>query len=619
MTVLVAFMLASSLVAAAAPAIADEGDDSHAIHTLENDEGLYLVFGADLGDKSLEEYIEENSNPGDDVDVVEYDDVDNVEVAEEGEAASIAIDGGEAMAIQEATQQNANAQVGEATAEGHEVQSSTTEFENVGEVTLIFGNGDDQSYDGWGVGDGDGVSVSQTAEAYVAQAQEVAQANVNEQSTALAYAENESDAVAFQMSQQSNLNVQEAAANATNVFAADLDEDGEAPKDHQKQADGIVGDDAGYADVAQDQDVDQLNVNEQTSAVAIAVGNDSTATAIQMTDQSNLNEQVGTAEALNILMETAGMNVALAGTDAGTDLLTQDGEEKLEPKEKKGHDDDEKDTDVSQTAQASVTQSQSVEQANLNNQSSAAAVAVNGSEATAVQLSFQQNLNYQIATADALNIIEAEIDGDDAHEKYDKKGDKYADEQHFDSLIMSNTTSVVLDGDAVEGASHLSFDYDGSNDQLNDVEQWSNAEVQQSQEIAQLNLNEQQGAFAVAEDNGSADTVQLTIQENENVQFASAESTNVLEGTIDGEDREDHEKVDDDHEKVDDDHEKSDDDHEKSDDDDYTGSSDRVGPSDDETTDATDEETEDSVPGFGVLVAIVALGIVGAARFVSER
>ncbi|WP_345781288.1 PGF-CTERM sorting domain-containing protein [Natronobeatus ordinarius] len=625
MTTLVAVMLAFSLVAAAGPALADEGDNNDEFHALENDEGLYLVFGADLGDQTLEEYIETQANPGDDVDVVEYTDVENVEVTQEGQAASVSIDGGEAVAIQDATQQNANSQTGEATAVNAEVDRYSAEFENVGDVTLIFGNGDDQRFTGWGIGDGDGeeISVSQVAEATVQQGQEVAQANVNQQSTALAFAENGSEAVAFQLSQQSNLNLQEGAANATNVFAADLDEDKDRHAKHKKH-DGGVGIDADQdadATVEQVQVVDQLNVNEQHSAVAIAVGSNSSATAIQMTDQTNLNEQVGTAEAANILMQTAGMNVAMAGTDAGNDLLTKDGKEKLHPEEKKGHDDK---ADVTQTAEASVTQIQSVEQANFNNQSAAVAIAVNDSQATAVQLSFQQNINAQIASADALNIFEAEIGDGDEHKKGEKK---HTDEHNFDSLVLTNTTSVTLDGDAVEGASHLSFDYDGSNEQLNDVEQWSNAEVQQSQEIMQVNLNQQQGAFAVAEDNGSADTVQLTIQENENIQFASAESTTVAEGELVGDDPDDHKKGEDDHDRDEhDDHDKDEhDDHDKTEhDDEKTGqdddrSSDRVGPSEDDDGSVVDDEPGDSIPGFGVLVALVALGIVGAARFVSER
>jgi hypothetical protein len=168
------------------------------------------------------------------------------------------------------------------------------------------------------------------------------------------------------VTEQSNLNVQEASANATNVYASDLDENDleDEKKDkkdkknkHAEDGDSNLPDAQQTADanVEQVQEVEQVNSVAAGSAVAIAVGENTSATAVQMFDQSNINEQVGTAEALNVMMESAGMNVATASIDGGSDIVDQDSEDYPEPKDKKGekpHDGD----GVSQTAEASVTQ-----------------------------------------------------------------------------------------------------------------------------------------------------------------------------------------------------------------------------------------------------------------------
>ncbi|MHC3437076.1 PGF-CTERM sorting domain-containing protein [Natrialbaceae archaeon A-gly3] len=626
-TVLVAFMLAVSMVAMASPAIAEDDDGiTEEVYTLEDDEGLYLAFGLDLEDKSLEEYVAEAESHADngDLEVVEYADVGDVELHLEGQATSVSIDGGEATAIQDSNQYNANSQVGEATAENHEVHSYNAQFEDVGDVTLLMGNGEDQSFDGYAIDGSDGISVSQEATAMVAQAQEVNQANVNEQ-TALAFAENNSEATAFQLSQQSNVNLQEGYASAMNVFAGDVaDEKDKKDKKHDKHkkgapGDGVDADQDAEANVFQNQDVNQFNVNEQ-SAVAIAVGEGSTATAVQMAEQTNLNEQVGTAEAANILMQQAGMNVATAGVDTDTDFLNEDGEKLTEPDDKKSDKDDKH--DVTQTAEASVTQIQSVNQTNINEQSASIAVAANHSDATAVQLTFQQNLNAQIGSAEALNVMDADI-VDDKKDKKDKKADqKYGDEHYFDGVTMTNTTSVVLDGDGVAGDSHIAFDYDGNGDQINAVEQWSNAEVEQSQEVDQVNFNQQQAALAIADDNSSATAVQLSIQENENVQFAHAESTSVVDADLidDKDEKKDDEKKDE-KKDVKDDEKKSDQSTTESGSEETTatGSSDDGGETETGSANDGDDGADDELPGFGVLVAIAALAVAGMARIVSQR
>jgi len=64
-TLLMACMVALSMVAAGVPAATAGGDgelEAGTVHALEDGEDLYLVFGADLGDQSLEEYVEEHAD-----------------------------------------------------------------------------------------------------------------------------------------------------------------------------------------------------------------------------------------------------------------------------------------------------------------------------------------------------------------------------------------------------------------------------------------------------------------------------------------------------------------------------------------------------------------------------
>ncbi|WP_049887885.1 hypothetical protein [Natronobacterium gregoryi] len=488
------------MVAGGAPAVA-AGDDATAesVHALENGEDLYLVFGADLGDMTLEEYIEAHAS-GDqvaDAEVTQYQDVDQVNINQQANATSISMDGGEATAVQEATQQNDAIQFGDATASN--VQ--TTEFEDVGTVNVVIGNGDGKHFDGWGVADKKGdkadIDPDQAADAEVTQVQEVGQLNYNEQNVAFAIAENESEAIAMQQSEQANQNLQQGVANATNVYAG-----------------GEFTDQSASASVEQGQAGDQLNVNEQDGAVAIAVGENSTATAIQFTEQTNLNQQIGEADAANVIDAMPGMNVVTAGFDGDNGIVQTEGQieglhgdkDKNKAKDKDKNKDHHKKGESVQTATSEVTQSQEIEQMNVNLQNTALAYATNGSEATAIQLSYQQNVNAQVGFAEALNV--------------------YAGPSHVhDGVIASETTSVTLGGDDVEDIDGIAYDYDAA--QTNDVEQHASAQIEQVQFVDQQNVNEQQAAIAVAENGDSADAAQLAIQENENVQFASVAATNV--------------------------------------------------------------------------------------------
>ncbi|QLG48674.1 hypothetical protein [Natrinema halophilum] len=500
-------MVALAMMGAGVPAATAGGDgdlENGTVHALENGEELYLVFGADLGEQSLEEYV--NQHAGDSADtaaeVVQYQNVDQVNINEQGSAVSISIDGGDATAIQESNQHNDNVQSGEVTAENVDVRSAQTQFENVGDVNIIIGDGGDQQFDGWAVKDkkDKDETVTQEAIAAVGQSQEVAQANFNNQSTAFALAVDDSEATALQQSYQRNENLQKGVANASNVYL------GDGKFGHKKDKSGDSGPSTGQsaeALVTQQQDAEQANVNEQDGAVAIAVGENSTATAIQFTDQSNLNEQLGSASASNLLASSPGMNVATAG-DVSDEVL----ESQVEPAKP---DKKNKDDDVEQTATAGVAQEQGVEQMNVNLQNSAMAIAQNGSEATSVQMAYQTNYNAQVAYANALNV--------------------YASPGYVtDDVTRTSSTTVTVDGNAGMSNPGMSYDYGANATQTNDADQAASAAIEQHQFITQQNVNEQHTSVAVAEDGGSASSSQVTLQENENVQLTSVSSTNAWVG-----------------------------------------------------------------------------------------
>ncbi|MFD1563049.1 hypothetical protein ACFR99_05760 [Haloarchaeobius amylolyticus] len=500
-------MVGVAPVAAGGDQDAQDGQQDGQVHTLEDGEDLYLVFGADLGDQSLDEFIEEhvaeNPETADQqeavADVVSYQDVRQVNVNERGAAVSIGIDNGTATAVQDVDQQNMNVQQGEASAENRRSDSRTTDFEEVGDVHLVMANGSDggQQFSGWGIADEDGeTSDSQTATAMVAQGQHVAQLNYNKESTAFALAVNDSTATAFQQTKQANQNIQQGAANASNSYLGD-GEFGEYD-DHKK---GKKDDETQSATsfVAQGQNVSQDNVNQDVAAVAIAVGENSSATAMQLTDQSNFNQQTGVAEATNVISSMSGMNVAEIGDSDVADTNSP----KQKDKHKKGDDTE----DEGQTATAAVAQNQSVEQLNVNLNNTAMAVAVNGSEATAFQIADQKNLNAQIGYAEALNV-------------YASPG--YA----TDSATQTKSTTATIGGDDVDEDPGISYDYDTSAHHKNDISQGSNVAIEQQQFVTQENFNEH-SSVAVAEDDGSANAAQVSLQENENVQFTSVAATNI--------------------------------------------------------------------------------------------
>ncbi|MFA9424724.1 PGF-CTERM sorting domain-containing protein [Natronorubrum sp. A-ect3] len=589
---LVAAMVAFAMVGAAAPAgetsvNPETNATDDAVQTLEHGEDLYFVFGAELENQSVDEFIEAQmaDAPGpvtdqeEIADIVQYQDVEQVDFNQQGGAISIAIDGGEATAIQEANQQSANSQVGEATAENTLAASEDLVFENVGDVHIVFGNGDRQEFDGWSVADqadDDAVQdVSQPTEASTTQDQDVDQVNYNDQSIAVAISEGASEAVAYQRSTQTNQNRQQGTTT--------LHETGDAGSDGQSTE----------ATVNQSQRVSQANQNQQGMAVAIAVGEGSVATAIQITDQTNFNEQLASTETISILEAMSGMNVATAAVE-DNNVVTTDGDGGV------AHDSGE--------PEVSVTQYQNAEQVNVNLQSAAVAIALNQSDATAIQLAEQRNYNEQVGVASVENV-----------------GDAFDPEA---GAVITNETTVTVGENDGNGTSLLALDYDGESEQLTEGDQYWIAELDHTQFVNQKNSNQQQTALAIAEDNGSADASQITMQENRNVQFADAEqmiatpdngSTEGESDTSDeigGETPAEGEMDNDDKTKPADGKPAKDAGKDKvADSDDKPAPNDTVDGTGDGTTstddpDSTvtaDDEADDSMPGLGVGVALVAI------------
>ncbi|WP_254764976.1 hypothetical protein [Natrinema marinum] len=505
-------MLTVSMVGMVGPVAAggDRDVQDRPVYTLQNGEDLYLVFGADLSTQSLEDFIDSHAATGSTnaeeqeaiADVITYQNVNQVNIHEQGAAVSIAMDNGTATAVQDVDQQNMNIQQGEASAENRMSDSRTTDFENVGDVHLVMANssGGGQQFSGWGIADEeDEPRATQTATAAVAQAQNVAQLNYNKESTAFALAVNDSRATAFQQTTQANQNLQQGTANASNVYLGD-GKFGEYD-DHKKGKKGDTQDASAF--VAQGQNVSQNNVNEGVAAVAIAIGENSTATAVQLTDQSNLNQQLGSAKATNVISSMAGMNVAnigesdIVGTDkpkTSTDETPKKGEE----------------GDGEQTATAVVAQGQAVEQLNVNLNNTAMAIAINGSESTAFQIADQKNYNAQVGYAEALNV--------------------YASPGYVtDSTTQTKSTTVTVGGNDVQSDPGISYDYDTSAHHKNDISQGATVAIEQQQFVTQQNLN-QHSAVAVAEGNGNANAAQVSLQENENVQFTSVAATSAWVG-----------------------------------------------------------------------------------------
>ncbi len=438
-----------------------------------NGQDVFLLFGVDTSETDLESWLK--SREGDiqsqesSSEVIQYQDVEQLNVNQQENAIAISLDGGEADAIQRTYQNNTNTQVGEAESVNATKENKDHTFTQVKDVYVIFADDTkSREFSGWVVSD-DVFQSEQTAVAEIDQEQEVEQVNYNSQSTAVAIAEGGSYSRSYQQSYQENENAQTAEAVAANVGDGD-----------SQNADSSV---------EQSQEVDQLNVNEQGIAVAIAVGDGSTAKAWQVSCQYNTNEQIADATAINFDPKSMTEATAMARMDGDfseSDVKrTNDGA----------------DQSNTQEAAADIDQFQEVSQRNINLQNAAVSIALGASVATATQASYQGNFNAQVAEASAVNI---------------EVGDWKA--------------TAVLSGMDANGDGSWAVSYDNGAEQVN--QQAAIADIDQAQYVEQLNVNEQYSSVAFAIDDGNASAEQINYQLNQNEQIAESESSNENEKCV---------------------------------------------------------------------------------------
>lgn len=457
-------MGAGVLSSSSGRADAASNDDTHV-----DGDDVYLVFGADTSSTDLESWVQEHifdikaSSQQSSSEVIQFQDISQLNVTQQGVAVSISIDGGEAEAVQRTYQSNENTQAGSARSINAAQQKEKQTFKDVGNAYVVFAEETGcREFSGWVVSD-NAYESEQSAEATIDQEQEVEQANLNSQSTAVAISVNGSCSRAYQRSYQENNNVQTADAVAANVG-----------KGTSQSADSSVD---------QSQTVDQLNASEQGVAIAIAVGEGSVAKAWQVSCQFNVNKQVADATAINLDPKS------VTEVTAEAKIQGDFSEKELT------HSRDGSQQSNIQAAAANVEQFQAVRQLNANEQNTAVAVAVNDSTATATQASYQGNFNAQIAKAVALNI--------DAGQ---------------------SKASKVVTGRDLKGDDTWAVAYDKGSAQT--TQQVAEADITQMQFVEQLNVSEQFVAIAVALDDGSATAEQVNFQVNQNVQQAQATAGN---------------------------------------------------------------------------------------------
>ncbi|SEO19637.1 hypothetical protein SAMN04487948_10125 [Halogranum amylolyticum] len=443
-------------------------DDTHV-----DGDDIYLVFGAETSEADLDSWVKQHADEiksnsqQSSSEVIQFQDVSQLNVTQQGAAVAISIDGGEADAIQRTEQNNENTQAGSAQSINEAQQKEKRTFKDVGNAYVVFAEETGcREFSGWVVSDSTYES-EQSAEAAIDQMQEVEQANFNTQSAAVAVAVNGSSSQAYQESYQENNNLQAADAVAANI--------GEGTS---QSADSSVG---------QSQEVDQLNASEQGVAIAIAVGEESVAEACQVSCQYNVNKQLADATAINF--DSKSLKEVTAHADMKGDIS----EKELT------HSQNGSDQSNVQAAAATVEQLQAVSQLNANEQNLAVAVAVDDSTATATQTSYQGNFNAQIAEATALNV--------DAGQ---------------------SKMSKVVTGKDVKGDDTWAVAYDKGNSQT--TQQTAAADITQMQFVEQLNVNEQIAAIAVAIGEGDATAEQVNYQVNQNVQQAQATAGNPKNG-----------------------------------------------------------------------------------------
>ncbi|MDG5818531.1 hypothetical protein [Natronococcus sp. A-GB7] len=450
----------------------EEEAKSHEI----NGDDLYLVFGADSSEKDLDSWVDKhrdeiNGDSGESLpNVIQYQEVSQLNVLQQGNAISIAIDGGDATAVQETEQDNVNVQ--DASAESIDVAHETRDetFYDPSRVYIVFAEETGcRTFSGW-VAREDSYRNEQSARATIEQTQTVDQFNYNSQSASMALAEKGSCARSYQRSWQANENYQHAEAVAANIGEGDRQE--------------------AEASVEQAQDVSQLNVSEQGVAIAIAVGECSTAEAYQLSSQLNVNEQTADATAISFGFRSA---------DDILDCAEMEGEL---PDGAVERTDDGKHQSNGQGASADITQVQRVGQENINLQNAAIALAKKDSDATARQVSYQGNFNAQVATAEGLNVSDGRC-----------------------------SACTVLNGAAANDDGSWALAYENGDSDI-DLEAAA-AEIDQYQFVEQVNVNEQFSAIAYATHCGEATAEQLNYQANQNVQLTEARAV----GEGDGEEK----------------------------------------------------------------------------------
>nr|WP_273737391.1 hypothetical protein [Natrinema soli] len=476
-----------SMSTASTNASEDEDDAKNKGNTHDVDgDCVYLVFGADSSEDDLDAWVAEHEDEiaegsqDSTAQVVQYQDISQLNVNQQANAVSIAIDGGEATAIQQADQNNSNTQEGRAESINISETENSETFNDVSTVYIVFAEETGyREFNGWVVSD-ETYQSEQSAQATIEQSQEVNQLNYSSQSTAVAIAEDGSDAGAYQQSAQTNENYQHAEAAAVNIGGG---KKAKKRKKKKKKGKEIAGSQEAMSSIEQWQEVAQLNVSEQGVAIAIAVGSGSVAEAYQVSSQSNLNEQVADATAINFEWTSADEVIANA------DMVGEFSDEKM------NRTDDGSSQSNSQEASANIAQVQSVGQENISLQNAAIAVGTDDSTATARQESYQANLNAQVASAEALNVEGSHC-----------------------------SATAVVSGENTNGDESWAVAYESGNNE--NAQQVATAEINQLQFIEQLNVNEQNGAIAYAADSGDAVAEQLNYQLNRNVQVAEASAVN---------------------------------------------------------------------------------------------
>jgi hypothetical protein len=429
---------------------------------------VYLVFGAEPSSTDLESWVENNkgdiqaSSQQSSSEVIQYQDVSQLNVNQQGNAVAIAINGGDAQAIQRTYQNNENTQAGSAQSINATKEKKRRKFKDVKDVYVVFAEKSScREFSGWVVSD-DAYESEQSAEATIDQEQEVEQFNYSRQNTAVAIAEDESYARAYQRSYQENKNVQAADATAVNIGDGD-----------SQSADSSV---------EQSQRVNQLNVNEQGVSVAVAVGKGSVAKAWQVSCQFNGNKQVADATAINF--DPKSMEEITSSAKIKGDLSKADMTRKQDCTTQSNK----------QAASANIEQIQSVGQENLSMQNAAVAVALDDSQSTATQANYQANFNAQVASATAVNIEDG-----------------------------SRKVVGVLNGTDVKGDGSWAVSYDnGGNKQIANVDITQTQYVEQ----LNVNEQHSAIAFAANDGNASAEQVNYQVNENVQVTEATAVNEN---------------------------------------------------------------------------------------------